>query len=147
MNASIVPILPHPGRPHLPQQRKPFTECLDTRNASFYPSFRRWGIKLACVSPNLVRNPDGSQDQVTAETWEWCGDNKELGVHHKSVLTHSQSWPSQNTEPVFLRNSESVWQNTFFLSLVIFIWCLGLQGKVISTFQTFLCSHHYSCSV
>lgn len=35
MNANIVPILPHPGKPHLLQQRKPFTECLDTRNTFF----------------------------------------------------------------------------------------------------------------
>lgn len=93
----------------------------------FYPSFSRWGIKLACVSPNLVRNPDGSQDQPTAETWEWCGDNMELGVHHKSIFGKTLFFS--------------------FLSLVIFIWCLGLHGKVTSSFQTFLCSHHDSCSV
>lgn len=34
----------------------------------------------------------------------------------------------------------------FFLTLIIFILCSGLQGKVTSSFQTFLCSHHDLCS-
>lgn len=34
----------------------------------------------------------------------------------------------------------------FFLTLIIFILCLGLQGKVTSFFQTFLCSHRDLCS-
>jgi len=40
-----------------------------------------------------------------------------------------------------------LYKSQFFLSLIIFICALGLQGKVASSFRTFLCYRHNSCSV
>lgn len=39
-----------------------------------------------------------------------------------------------------------LYKSQFFVSLIIFICTFGLQGKVASSFQTFLCCHRNLCS-
>lgn len=66
-----------------------------------------------CLTKTWWETLHGSQDQVLAETWEWCRENMELLVHI-TKSSHWQSWASQNTEPIFLTNSKIIWQIFFF---------------------------------
>lgn len=61
-------------------------------------------------------------------------------------LTDSSRLP-KTLSPSSSQTMRLLYKSHFFLSLIIFICALGLQGKVASSFQTFPCYHCNSCSV